>query len=359
MGKLCNLTLALFFACASAFAQTDGTFKVGVILPLTGPLTEYGIAAKNGIELARKEHPKLFRNIDITYDDSQYDMNRTVSAYRNLQSAHDVSLTFVWGSNPSNAVAAIAETSKTPLVAYSTERSVGESRNFVIRFCSHEGQHAQAILEYLRSKGLKHFGVFKAELVFFNGVVREMRKLLRDDETLSVNDVSVSESDFRTLLTKLRGDKTQALVVLLVSGQISSLYRQLDQLKVKIETVGTDFFDSMTEVRQAGGAMTGAVFPAHYVDQAFMQRYITAFGNELQLAIAAIAHDFALITGSNFGNGGGQALKAEDIVQKFKQAAGKRDGFATDFSFDPPVNGFDFRLIMRKIDKDRIVNLAE
>jgi len=37
--------------------------KVGVILPLTGPLAEYGMAARNGIELARKEYPELFHDL--------------------------------------------------------------------------------------------------------------------------------------------------------------------------------------------------------------------------------------------------------------------------------------------------------
>ena len=358
MSRLLGLLFGVLLLCQFALAQAENKFKVGVILPLTGGLAEYGAAARNGIELARKEHADLFRNINFVYDDHQYDMNKTVSAFRQMQGGHDISLTFVWGSNPSNAVAAIAESAKTPLIAYSTERTVAANKNFVIRFCSHEGQHAEAILNYLRSKGVKRIGVLKAELVFFNGVVNEMRKMLRSDEELIVNDVALGDSDFRTIIGKLKAENTQGLVVLLVSGQISAFYRQLAQLKAKMATVGTDFFDSMTEVRQAVGTMTGAVFPAHYVNQDFVKRYVAAYGNDMQLAIAAIAYDFALMTGRAFSGANGETLTAEKIVQYFR-SSGKQTGFATDLSFDKSVNGWDFRLIMRKIDKDRIVDLIE
>jgi hypothetical protein len=35
-------------------------FKVGAVLPLTGALAEYGVAARNGIDLAKQQHPELF-----------------------------------------------------------------------------------------------------------------------------------------------------------------------------------------------------------------------------------------------------------------------------------------------------------
>ena len=34
-------------------------FRIGAILPLSGRSADYGVAAKNGIELAKKEKPGL------------------------------------------------------------------------------------------------------------------------------------------------------------------------------------------------------------------------------------------------------------------------------------------------------------
>jgi len=45
--------------------------KVGFILPLSGPVSEYGVAAQNGVALAKEEHPDLFENVELVFDDSR------------------------------------------------------------------------------------------------------------------------------------------------------------------------------------------------------------------------------------------------------------------------------------------------
>jgi ABC-type branched-subunit amino acid transport system substrate-binding protein len=59
--RLLLLAFVLIFSNISqSFAEEK--FKVGVIAPLTGPLAEYGLAAKNGIELAQTTRPESFSN---------------------------------------------------------------------------------------------------------------------------------------------------------------------------------------------------------------------------------------------------------------------------------------------------------
>lgn len=354
------LAAVLFTFTANLTSAETGhlKFNIGVLLPLSGPLAEYGTAAKNGIDLAIKENPELFRNMQFLYDDSRYDGNSSISAFRKLQNNGDLSLLFVWGTTPSQVLAPIAEEAKIPMVALSTEPTLGARRHYVIRFCSHEGQQAEAILRYLRSQGVKRIGILKTDIAFFSGVVTELKQRRRADETLFVHDISLAESDFRTLLTRMRNERVDGIGVLLVSGQISSFYRQLKQLGMNTTTVGTDFFDSMTETTQAGGAMAGAVFPAHYVKSSFLKHYTEAYGNDTQFAVAAMTHDFALRTGALFANSQSD-LNAQKIIEIFKKAE-KQEGTVTDFSWNdsPTRPGFDFRLIMRRIDEDRIIDIG-
>ena len=62
------LLLFSVFISAIACSNSDNSkkFKVGAILPLTGHSAEYGVAARNGIELAKIERPELFKNIEFT-----------------------------------------------------------------------------------------------------------------------------------------------------------------------------------------------------------------------------------------------------------------------------------------------------
>jgi ABC-type branched-subunit amino acid transport system substrate-binding protein len=49
-----QLAYALFAGATAAVAQESSTFNVGAILPLSGPLADFGTAARNGMELAVK-----------------------------------------------------------------------------------------------------------------------------------------------------------------------------------------------------------------------------------------------------------------------------------------------------------------
>jgi hypothetical protein len=83
-------------------------FKVGAVLPLTGAAADYGIAIKNCIELARKDNPELFTNIEFIYEDAAYDPKTAVSAYRSLTDGQQVDLTVTWGVSFCKALAPIA-----------------------------------------------------------------------------------------------------------------------------------------------------------------------------------------------------------------------------------------------------------
>ncbi len=58
-------------------------FRTGVIIPLTGPLAEYGGAISNGITLARETRPELFSSCEFTIEDSAYKTTQALSAFHN------------------------------------------------------------------------------------------------------------------------------------------------------------------------------------------------------------------------------------------------------------------------------------
>ena len=121
----------IIFHCHVCFADN---IKLGIILPLTGPLAEYGVASKNGFELARKEHPDQFIEIDFVYEDSQYDPKLSISAYQKLRRDPDVKIIYSWGSNPSAPLIPIAAKECYPLFAVDSSTNSFEDASCVIRF---------------------------------------------------------------------------------------------------------------------------------------------------------------------------------------------------------------------------------
>ena len=98
---LCTFSLILF-ARFLAVAQDNqaSVFRVGAILPLTGPVADYGVAVKNGFELAKSDHPATFKNVEIVYQDSSYDGKTAVNAFNALFARGDINLYYVWGVTP-------------------------------------------------------------------------------------------------------------------------------------------------------------------------------------------------------------------------------------------------------------------
>src|SRR4051812_32826752 len=87
----------------------DKPFIVGVVAPMTGPLAEDGVATHNGIELAKKQHPEMFKSLSFIFEDSQYDAKQAVTAYIKLRTVDHADLIYVWGNPTSEAVAPLAE----------------------------------------------------------------------------------------------------------------------------------------------------------------------------------------------------------------------------------------------------------
>jgi len=358
MIKLVSILSSLLIFSGVALAQGNSAFKVGVILPLTGALAEYGAATKNGIELAKQEHPEFFQRTEFVYEDSQYEGKKALSGYQKLRNSDGVSIVYVWGYGPNQAVVPVSEKDKFPVIAITAERSLSLNKTYTLRFSYHIEMIADPLLEYLRAHNIKHVGIVKTELAYMNGLIDALQKKLKKDESIDIVDTyQPGDSDFKTTIAKLRTRKFDAVGVFLLGGQISQFYRQSAQLDLKMNTFGTDFFDSMREAQDAHGSMTGAVFAAPYSNPSFVQRYVQAFGNDFQVAWAANGYEYAILTAKLFGRGN-ESLGAAQIVARYR-SANQEQGEAAIYKFIESIegSGFDFKVVARRIEADKIVDL--
>lgn len=350
--------LAIFLISLTVSAQDRPALHVGVVLPLTGPVAEYGVATKNGIELARLEHPQQLQGIEFHYEDSQYEGSKALSAYQKLKSSDGASVIYVWGYGPSQAVIPVSEKDKFPVIAVTAERSISLNRKYSVRFCYHIETVAEALLAALRKQNIKKIGIVKAELAYMNGLLEHMQKNLLPGESAEIVDnYQLGENDFKSSISKLKSKKFDAVGIFLVSGQIAQFYRQARQLGLNEKTFGTDFFDSIKEVRDAKGAMTGAVFAAPYADSDFVKNYVNTHGNDYQVAWAANGYEFAVLTAKLFGNSP-DTINPDDVINRYKSSTDTQ-GTATTFKFNESAegSGFDFKVVARKVEQDSIVDL--
>lgn len=240
------LTLHLY-----AHRQSRDSFKIGAILSLTGNGAAYGLPAQRAMMLAtekiNKEGGVGGKNLEIVYEDSQFDPKIALSAYQSL-SARGIHLMVTNGSSVSIAV-------RKPVVD------------------NHEFQFESAAVTPLFTDGMpntcrftltapvsgKKLGEFVAQKLTAKTVATltlndDYGKAMSDavSDTVSAANVVITgresfdknATDFRTQITKLIASKPDVLLVVPAAGQANALFKQLRELGWK----GTIVSDSWTIV---------------------------------------------------------------------------------------------------------------
>lgn len=343
-------------------AHADEPFEIGLVLPLTGPAADYGLAIRNSIELAQKDKPELFTNLRFHYQDAQYDPTTAITAMNKLIASDKVDLLVTWGLSFCKALAPIAESRKMPLIGICGDPKMGAGRHYALRFKNKNDEIMRAQAEYLNRQGVKRIGLLLADHPYLEEAMEALQRNLQPGQTLEIIDrLPSSEPDLRTNLLKLQNRRADfdAIGVLLYVGQISTFYRQAREMKIELNTFGSDFFESLSEVHASGGAMEGKVFASIKIKPDFIKRYKAAFHNESQLSFAAPAYEFAIVVGELF-NAGGRKMSADEIMKSFSSVSFREGTASGPYKYvNDPLTGqyFQFPVTMKKISGDTFVDV--
>jgi branched-chain amino acid transport system substrate-binding protein len=291
--QLAVAALACVAAHTSPSWADNAKPTIGVIIPLSGPLAEYGDAIRNGIALAESDTAKDRRGCRFKIADSRYSPPLALTAFRSLTTNDNAKLVYVFGGPPGEALAPVAEQAKVPLLSDSIDPVISEGRQFVFRYANPSDDYGRVLAEYLQKRGIKSLGVFKVDNQYvqamFNGFTAQKHR----PEVQVLASINPEESDVRSLVPRLSTAQVDAVGVFLMSGQVSSFLRHAKgSLKERL-IVGTDFFESSVEIQAAGGALEGAVYTNNLVGDEFRKRYISKFRTSSQIKFAAEGYDVA------------------------------------------------------------------
>jgi branched-chain amino acid transport system substrate-binding protein len=296
------LTLILSFP-AYVYSDTNNSkvLKVGVILPLSGAIAEYGVASKNGFELAKVDMPELFSNIEFVYEDSQYDPKTSISAYRKLRRDSEIKLIYSQGSNPSAPLIPIAERECFPLFAADFSSNTFKNINCVIAFAPTSIALGKKLIEHLSHNNINKLGILSVENLYINGIIDGIKENLQANQKIVFHEsVIATDNDFKTQIAKLKKHDIDALGVLLYAGQIQNFYRNLKSQNINLKTFSSDFIESREEIKGAGDFIQGAVYPHLLISDSFYNRYREFYKDDSQITSGGSAYDFALMIAKLF-----------------------------------------------------------
>ena len=153
---LVSILLSLLISLSSALAEDNGVIKVGVIIPLTGPLAEFGVAFQNGIKLAQQKEKDILGGLQFIYEDSQYNPQSAVTIFRKFTSDSNVKFIINFGCPTSQAIAPIAEQVQIPTALFCSSLLLTKGKKFSFGMTSPANEWAAILEKYLELKKFNH-----------------------------------------------------------------------------------------------------------------------------------------------------------------------------------------------------------
>jgi ABC-type branched-subunit amino acid transport system substrate-binding protein len=284
---LCTLTVGA--------AQVPTPWHIGVTLPLTGLAAAYGVAARNGFEMARVGNPERFKRIVLHYEDTQLQPPRALQSFHALQRRYAPIAFFDFGSATSLALAPVAEQKRALLLSSAYDPAVNRGKKNVFRFANTTADYAQILLDSLRRQGAKRLALVVAENPFFTQFADTLGSLVRAEERVTIYSVQAGETDFGTLAAKIQHARLtyDAVGVFLFVEQATQFLRRWRTLPWNGVVFGTDAFEELGLSHISLSLFEGVLFPNARVNPNFLESYRQEYGSSSHYTFAAGTYDLA------------------------------------------------------------------
>jgi len=309
----------------SACGTKDETVKFGVIGPLTGDYSMYGIAVENGAKLAAAELNAdggvLGKTLEIIAYDSKGDATEGVNAYNRLRDQDEVDA-LIGGtfSGVTLAIKALAVGDGMPvLTPTATNPDVTLDAANVFRACytdSYQGSVA-AVFAADTLNATNVAVMFNRDDAYSEGLAQAFTDEF-DARGLSYTEFEfgATDDDFNTQLTSIKNGTFDAVFLPAYVAEVGPVLTQAQTLGLTMPFIGGDGWDGI-EADYAAAA-EGNYFANHYaktdeaaVVQDFVANYTAEFG-EAPNALAALAYDAVYAMAAAFEDAG--STDADDVV---------------------------------------------
>jgi branched-chain amino acid transport system substrate-binding protein len=353
----------LTLSAANVFAQ-DASFKIGLVLPMTGQQASTGrqIEAAARLYMAQNGDTIAGRKIELIVKDDTSIPDVTKRLSQELIVNDKVNVLAGFGITPSAfATAPMATQSKTPMVVMAAATSsITQASPYIVRTSFTLAQAAVVMGDWAPKNGIKtvvtlvsDYGpgidaekYFKERLVFNGGQVIDSLR------------VPMRGPDFAPFLQKVRDLKPDALFVFVPSGAGAAVMKQFLERgmdKAGIKLIGTGDITDDDQINDMGDGALGVVTSHHYSTahpSAINKKFVQAF----EKANAGMRPNFMAVGGydgmrviyealkATKGKGDGPALLAAMKGQIFESPRGP-------MSIDAQTRDVVQNIYLRKVEK--------
>lgn len=330
------MVTALFAGCGGSSDGGDSgdggkaVLKIGGIGPSTGPAALYGLAVKNGGELAVKEineaNPDGLQ-LEWMWQDDEHDAEKSVNAYNKLV---DDGMQVLVGSvttTPCTAVAAEAYNNRTfALTPSASGPAVTEGNDNVFQLCFSDPNQGIASADYIKENFAdKTVGIIYNNADNYSSGIRDKFKSEYEEGGKTVTEATFTDetTDFKAQLNTMKDAGVDLLFLPIYYAPAANIMTQASQIGYAPTYFGVDGMDGILgadgfDASLAEGVLLLTPFTPYSEDekiQEFVKNYEEAYG-ETPIQFAADAYDCVYAIYDAFQKTGLEAdASMEDICE--------------------------------------------
>ena len=294
-------------AGASSEASSDKVFKIGGIGPVTGAAAVYGLAVKNGAQIAVDEINAdggiNGYQIEFNFQDDEHDAEKSVNAYNTLK---DWGMQVLMGTVTSAPCVAVADKTNADNMFQITPSgsSVECAQNpNVFRVCFSDPDQGAASATYIAENKLaeKIAVIYDSSDVYSSGIYEKFAAEAAN-QGLEIVDAEAftadSNKDFSTQLQKAKDAGADLVFLPIYYTEASLILKQADTMGYAPKFFGCDGMDGILQVENfdtklAEGLMLLSPLAADAQDE-LTQKFVTSYKEnygETPIQFAADAYD--------------------------------------------------------------------
>jgi branched-chain amino acid transport system substrate-binding protein len=275
-------------ASTGAATAPKEPIKIGVTMPLTGALGEYGSAIDTAVLMAAEAINQAGgvngRNLEILSEDTQGDAKSAVAAARKLITVDRVPVVVTSFTGQTLAQIPVADELQTVIFANSSLPTTAEKSPWAFNTFVSTPYQTQVVTEFaIKQLGMKRFVAIacNAEQCIASRARLEETAKANGAEVLAVESYDVNATDFRSQLAKLQATRADALMLFGTGGKAEGLIiKQMAEMGYKIQILGQGpSIEGPDVIPIAGDAVNGAIYAGSDLNLAdpATSRFVEAF----------------------------------------------------------------------------------
>lgn len=346
LATLTLLVLILIVGCSASNSNISESDKIriGLNYELTGNTATYGTNLKDGVLLAFEEINAaggvLGKELETVVIDNKSDATESANVSTRLATRENV-VALLGPATSGNTKAAIpaAMQNKIPLISASataddvTLDANGNVKEYAFKTCFNDSFQGVMMAQF----AYNDLGLRKAAVLadttsdYAQGLSKSFQKTFKElgGEILSVEAYAAGDTDFKAVLTNLKGENPELLYVPGYYEEVGLIIRQARELGLNVPILGGDGYESPKLFELAGkDALNDIYYSSHYspMDDSeqvlkFKENFRKKFNKEPD-AFNALGYDLGYLVADALERAG------EANPEKLKVALEETDGFA-------------------------------